>query len=102
MNQAFRPTKSDVGQLSVDRGSRTDAEKSFVRHTETFGLKSVGVWGLRVGEVIDGGLDTIEDEFPENPAHCFIDFRGLSRGQCEGKSKILRRHAVARGCLYGP
>jgi hypothetical protein len=77
MNQAFRPTKADEGQLSVDRSSATDAEKSFVRHTETFGLKSVGVWGLLVGEVMDGGLETIQDEFPENPAHCFIDFRGF-------------------------
>jgi hypothetical protein len=100
MNQAFRPSRADEGQLSVDRGSMTTAEEAFVRHTETFNLKSVGVWGLLAGEVMDVDLGTIPDEFDGNHAHCFVDFRGLSKGQCGAKSKILKRQAVARGCLY--
>jgi hypothetical protein len=102
MNQAFRPARADEGLLSVDRESMTTPEEAFVRHTETFELRSIGVWALSVGEVMHVELDTMPDEIPGNPAHCVVDFCGLSRGQCSAKSKILKRQAVARGCLYRP
>lgn len=102
MSQAFRPGRADEGLLSVDRGSMTTPEEAYLRHTETFGLRSVGVWGLLVGEVLDVELDAIPDGIPGNAAHCVVDFRGLSKGQCGAKSKLLKRQAVARGCLHGP
>jgi hypothetical protein len=102
MNQAFRPSRADEGMLSVDRGSMTSAKESYDRHTETFGLKSVGVWGLLVGEVIAEDLETIPDAFPGNDAHCVVDFRGLTKNECRAKSMILRHRAVERGCLHKP
>jgi hypothetical protein len=101
-NGAFRPGSNDEGELSVARESLTTAEEAFVRHTQGRGLQSVGTWGLSVGEVIAVELNTIPNPLPEDPAHSFVDFRGLSRRQCEVKSKLLRRHAVDRGCLYRP
>jgi hypothetical protein len=73
MNQAFRPTRVDDGLLSIDRGSMTTSPEAFIRHTEMFGLQSVGVWGLLVGEVMDVELDTIPDQIGTPPGPWTLD-----------------------------
>jgi hypothetical protein len=101
-NGAFRPGSNDNGELSVGRSSLTTAQEAFIRHTEKRGLASTGVWAVSVGEVTAVELKAIPDPEPDDEAHSFVDFRSLSRKQCEGKSKLLRRDAVARGCQYKP
>jgi hypothetical protein len=100
-SQAFRPNTGDEGMMSVDRGSKSTPERAFVWFTKT--KESVGTWGFTVGELsTETQLDAIPDPLADNDAHSFVDFRGLSRKQCESQSKLLRRKAVERGCLFEP
>lgn len=107
-SQAFRPTKKDEGKLSVARGSLTTAEDAFRHHTERLQLPSAGTWGVLVGECKEQGLQTFPDpvtappeRFPD-PAHAYVDFRGLSTSQAEARGARLTRYAIGRDSLYLP
>jgi len=99
---AFRPTKKDEGQLSVDRGSLATPVESYERHTVSKGLQSAGTWSLSVGECDGEDLPSYEDSEEDNPAHSLIDFRDLSRNQRKKKAKKLKQHAVKRGPTHLP
>lgn len=100
-SQAFRPNSGDAGKMSVDRESMTTAKAAFDWYTQT--NESVGTWGLTLGELNDEAqLAVIPEPVPGNEAHAFVDFRGVSPSACKSKSKLLRRKAVDRGCLYEP
>jgi hypothetical protein len=102
-SQAFRPTPSDGGQLSVRRESLS-AESAFKDHCETYGLESAGTWGISVGEVREAGARAIDDSAkPDTPkAHAYIDFRSLSPSDIKKVSRILKSRAHHRGRLYPP
>ena len=99
-SQAFRPTKKDEGQLSVSLGSLTSAEQAYVHHTTVLQRHSAGSWGISVGEVVAANLMAFPDEVDESPAHGYVDFSGLSKGDCEKRSKLLLARARARGRLH--
>lgn len=101
-SQAFRPTPKDEGMLSVSRGSMTTAEAAYRLHAEERQLRSAGTWGVTVGEAQQDGLAAVEDPLDDDPAHAFIDYRGLGRGATEARAKVLRSRARERGALFRP
>lgn len=99
-SQAFKPTKKDEGMLSVALGSKITPEGSFAHHAQVLRRESAGVWAVTVAETTETELPSYEQPLDDSPAHGFIDFCGLSRGQIEAKAKFLLGKARARGCLY--
>jgi hypothetical protein len=101
-SQAFKPTKKDKGKLSVALGSKTDAGGAYRQHVEVLGFGSVGTWAVTVGEASAAERHSFPDPLDNDPAHGFVDFRGLTRGAVEKAARILLARANARGCLYSP
>ncbi len=96
-SQAFRPTPKDAGLLSVSRGSLTTAAAAYKLHTEQRGLKSAGVWSIRVQDCDDAELEAFGDPLPEpvlDPAHAVIDFRALKDKDARVKSQQLKARMV--------
>lgn len=94
---AFRPTPKDEWKLSVYDGDQITAEASFIHYTVVWKLGSVGTMAVTVDECIGESLTTSPDPLEDCPQHAFIDFRGLSTGQCEKKGKKLKAKAEGRG-----
>lgn len=99
-SQAFRPTPKDMSKLSGYDGSRIAAEASFTHYTTTWKLASAGTMGLAVDECLAESLPTCLDPLPDCPEHAVVDFTGLSKGQCEKRSKNLQSKALARGWMH--
>jgi hypothetical protein len=100
-SQAFRPTPKDENELSVYNGAMIAAAASWLYHTATLNLESTGVMALNHAECVGLQLKVIEDGVPI-PAHCYIDFTGVSKPDAERKSKRLAAFAKARGWLFQP
>lgn len=108
---AFSPTPKDEGKLSVDDASLVTAEGAWTQFTEKLGFQSVGTWAVSFAEIgAAGGLALVRnpitdpvDESKSNPAHCLIDFSGLtSKGQKKKRAQELAIKASARGCQFKP
>jgi hypothetical protein len=99
-SQVFRPTSKDGGLLSVDRSSLVDSSESSLIRFNGNGGRSMGVLGATIEEFGAQGLNCHEETLPFNPAHAVANFQGLTRGQCESKSKVLLAYAETRGYLY--
>jgi hypothetical protein len=99
-SQAFRPSKGDEGKLSIARGSLTTAEAAFKHYTTELCLRSAGTWAVTVGEALDAELQSYDEKNEKVPAHGFIDFRELGRGEAERRAKRLLARAKARGRLF--
>jgi hypothetical protein len=110
-SQAFRPTRAvDEACLSAACNSKTTVEDAFALHTSPspmgFGMQSVGVWGLSVGEIENEKLEAWEDPVgpvpphPANPAHAVIEFGGLGDKQCKRIGRLLKLKATERGRLH--
>lgn len=100
---AFKPTKKDNDELSVSRETLSTAEEAYLYHTDKLGLKSDGSWATSIAECSQLNMKPYSDprtEIPENNAHAFIDFQGMSNGQKELKAGKLRDFAVERGKLH--
>lgn len=103
----FRPSDNDVGQLSLDRGSLTTAEKSHKLYVSS-GKESAAVFGVSVGEFNAEMIECVSDpvkktaEHPANDAHALADYRQVEKSKWDNVSKRLKRKAVARGLLYAP
>jgi hypothetical protein len=105
---AFRPTPEHNGLLSTRR-EFVSAEAAFQQHiterdADNQPLKSVGTWGVSVGELSGQALSAYDDSAePGNPiGHASVDFQAMTRGQQERASRVLRDAACERGCLYLP
>ena len=104
--QAFRPTKKDEGMLSVARSLLTTAEQAFHLHVVLLSLPSQGTWAVSVSECGQQELQVFSDPLlapPGNvadPAHAFVDFRGLSNSRIESKATQLRNEALVRGRIH--
>jgi hypothetical protein len=103
----FRPGGQDAGKVSVDRSSIWTAEQAYRQYVEHLRNASVGAWGFTVDEVICSGTKAWPDPLPAeptgvpaNPAHAFVDFRGLERKDIEAAAQLLKRAALDRGRLY--
>jgi hypothetical protein len=101
-SQAFKPSKKDAGMLSIALGSKTTPEGAFVHHTQVLKRESVGTWAVTVAETTEADLRSCEQPLDDSPAHGFIDFRGLGRGQTEARAKLLLGKARDRGRLHPP
>ncbi len=106
-SQAFRPTPKDQRKLSVSRGALTTPSEAHRFFTQILHLLSAGSWAVTVGEAKSNELPAIAepvDASPErtaDPAHAFIDFRGVSsKNKAEAKGALLSRAASERGRLH--
>lgn len=108
---AFRPSpKRDQGELSVTLGSLTTPAEAFEHHTLSRHMESAGTWGLLVDDLTDHrvtvaagrSMQAYAQAFEDDPAHGFVDFRGMARGRCDAAGTILRTLALGHGCLYEP
>jgi hypothetical protein len=77
------------------------AAASWHYYTETLHLESAGVLALNHAECVGQQLKVIEDGVPI-PAHCYIDFSGVSKSDAEKKSKRLAAFAKNRSWLFQP
>jgi len=100
-SQAFRPTPKDENQLSVYNGEKITAAASWHYDSETLNLESAGVLAFNHAECAGQQLKVIEDGVPI-PAHCYVDFSGVSKPDAERKSKKLAAFAKERGWLFQP
>lgn len=95
-SQAFRPSPKDEGLLSVARGSKTTAAAAFELHTQRRSLRSVGVWGFRLRDCSEIGLDAYDDPVATpvpDPAHAVVDFLSLGHNDIRAKSQLLKARA---------
>lgn len=104
-NHAFGPLPIDKGKPSYSRESKTEPQTSFEWHNDNANSPSHGVWACSVEEVNQASLAAIDDSGvtvnpPQAPGHCYVDFRGLSRGERKDRRSILLRAALARGLVY--
>jgi hypothetical protein len=99
-SQIFRPTGKDDGLLSVDRSSIEPSPEASLTRFNANGGQSIGVLAATVAEFHGQELACHEDPLHHNAAHAVANFQGLTRGQCEKKSKVLLACAEARGYLF--
>ena len=105
LTHVFGPSNADRGMPSYARGSITDAQTARDWHnSRNTASKSIGVWAVSVGEVIEAGRHVIDDSSaPEvdgvvrAPGHCFVDFRGLPKPDIKSIRYLLWQRAMARG-----
>ncbi|HWV78903.1 MAG TPA: hypothetical protein VN027_16460 [Isoptericola sp.] len=99
----FMPEDPDDGTISTLRG-HVEPDEAYRRHVAS-DLKSVGTWGLSVGEALGHGLPSWDDGLINgNPQdHASVDFAEFPAKTRRHKiAKKLRDVAVTRGCLYSP
>jgi hypothetical protein len=100
-SQTFQPTPKDENKLSVFDSTLITAQSSFEYHTTQLKLRSAGVLGVSVEEVLQVGRRFERDGVPI-PAHGHIDFAGLSNGQAKRVAQALQSKALARPWAYEP
>lgn len=81
-----------------------NAEEAYDNHVDA-ARASLGTLGVRVGQVRDAELRTIDDsmtsdELPEG--HAYIDFRPLTKRQTNTAAERLLRQATANGWAFKP
>ncbi|MDP9411694.1 MAG: hypothetical protein M3P70_14610 [Actinomycetota bacterium] len=108
-SQAFKPATADEDKPSVARSSVHTAEEAYRWHTETAERKSVGTWGVEVGEcVIEARLRVVDDSRAQDapptrsPAHAYLDFRSHTKGEVKLAGAALLAAALRRGQVYAP
>ena len=98
--QAFRPSNGK-DLMSFHDGDQISAEAAWRRHTNDYGLQSIGVLSATVqeceGEYVDVNLDGNPD-----PEHVSVSFERKSKGERKTISKHLRDFALTRGWQVGP
>jgi len=96
-SQVFCPTPKDHGMLSVSDGDQITAEHAYRRFVDIPLGKSIGVLSVLVAECTSLEVPVVSDPTPEQPDHCFIDFRDKSNSQAAKIATKLRNHAICRG-----
>lgn len=101
-SQAFRPTKSDEGLLSVYDGDKISAEESHVHYIKDPSKPvPIGVLAVSVQDCVETDLPVRPD--PETfPEHVLIDFRKFGTNQIKRKSRKLCSVAMDRGWQFRP
>ncbi|SHN06344.1 hypothetical protein [Phytopseudomonas punonensis] len=101
----FKPYPRDNGMMSLDRSSLTSAQDSHALYVEQ-GRLSAAVFGLSVMEFKSESIECVASPIaqtpttPANPAHASADFTPHAAKNHKNIAKRLKRHAVARGCLF--
>ena len=97
-SQVFCPTDKDHNMLSISNGDQITAEQAYRRFVDIPLGKSIGVLSVLVEECQSLEVPAVSDPTPEQPDHCFIDFRDInSKSQAEKIATRLRNFAIARG-----
>lgn len=97
---AFMPGSVDNGKMSTHR-ERIGAAEAYRRWTVDLQKRSVGTYGVTVGEIVSAGLVALDDEDVEVPDHASVDFTPYpGRSKREQLARKLREKALDRGCLY--
>ena len=99
-SQAFFPFPKDDGKLSVYDGDLISAENAYKHYSAVVGHLSCGVWGVLESEVLAVGLTAKADPLVNFASHALIDFDALDDKACRKLAKLLKAHAVSRGCLH--
>jgi hypothetical protein len=99
-SQAFTPSPKDKGELSIARSSLTTAEAAHKHYTTVLGCASAGSWAITVGEADKAALESFGDPLSNDPAHGFVDFRGLSKNEAKRRGTLLAARARERGRLH--
>ncbi|MFG6401471.1 hypothetical protein [Microbacterium sp. P04] len=101
---AFGPATVDRDMPSFARSSLVSAQEARDWHTHNASRPSMAVYAVTVGEVIEGGRYVVDDSGApladgelRAPAHCFVDYRGMSRPE----RKTLRAHLWLRATTRG-
>ncbi|POX67821.1 hypothetical protein C3481_06445 [Microbacterium sp. Ru50] len=101
---AFGPATIDRDMPSFARASLTSAQQARDWHTNNASRPSLAVYAVTVGEVIEGGRHVIDDSAApledgelRAPAHCFVDYRGLTRPARKALRAHLWLQATERG-----
>lgn len=110
LNQlAFRLTDSDEGRLSGSREAKQTPQGAFEDRERINPGKTVGTWGVSVGEVNDAGRWCVDDSaipspddspFPKPKGHSYLDMRGMAKREIRNLRVVLAEHATQRGRLY--
>ena len=104
-SQAFVLSSGDGGKLSVDRGSKVDAEGAFRHYTEEIGNASAGCVSVSTADVEAASARTVDDSDcpqaadspPRSSAHSYVDLRTLDKGQQRRLRQDLLLAAMNRG-----
>lgn len=104
-SHAFGPSSADNGKPSYSRESKVTAQEAFEWHNSKARSPSVGTWACSLQEVNEADAGVIDDsralvDPPSAPGHCYVDFRGLSRGEKKELRSILLRFALRRGLVH--
>lgn len=102
-SQAFKPTKKDEGRLSVRNSDKITAEDCHKFQTEKLNLKSMGNYGVTIGEISEASLQCFESPItsePVDPSHCHISFVSLTGSQIQTKADKLVSAARSRGQIH--
>lgn len=101
---AFGPTTADKGTPSYSRSTVVTAQEARDWHTRNARTRSLGVWAVTVGEVVESERYVVDDSkthLPDNekraPGHCFVDYRGLTKQQERELRTNLYFRAIDRG-----
>jgi hypothetical protein len=97
---AFRPMSGHDDKLSNHNGDLFTPEESYV-HSETMGLRSVGVFSIECF-VYDELCLPYEQDDHGFVGHVSVSFAGLSKGGKEKLSARLREHAIRKGWAHRP
>jgi hypothetical protein len=106
-SSAFLPSPGDQDQLSTDRSSMTTPKGAYELYVGNK-RKSIGTFGVTVGEFDEQGLGCFPDPVEltgttkANPAHARVDFSVLGTNQQKKAAKRLKKAAVSRGILHKP
>ncbi|ROR83244.1 hypothetical protein SAMN06295974_1306 [Plantibacter flavus] len=103
-SHVFGPSSSDQDKPSYSRASVVTAQESRDWHSANASTPSAGVWAVSVGEVVEAKRHVVDDSKTplevygiRAPGHCFVDFRGLNRGQKKELRASLLMCALRRG-----
>lgn len=90
-----QPTSQMLGDFPVDKGrlsgNRSSKRTALEAHLD-FGGKTIGTWGVSVGEVINAGCRIVDDStLPSVPyGHAYLDTRHFQGSRADRKRAISR------------
>lgn len=103
-SQAFRPTPTDKGRLSVSRSSVETAEDAYKFFTQILRRSSAGSWSVSFSEVQGAGSRAIFDAEavtapppPCSPGHSSVDYRPFGSSAIKRIGAELALKADKRG-----
>lgn len=102
---AFRCTAADAGELSIAQDDKTEPKRACRdRHAQKPG-STAGTWAVSVAEVHELELrawDDTDRPAVTDPAHGFVDYRGIITDKVRRRdvALILGQRAAARSALF--